>query len=49
MAATEMTMAKRKRITLIAHDNRKLDLLAWARYNKETLSWHELSSSSPRR
>ncbi|MCC7263822.1 MAG: methylglyoxal synthase [Candidatus Latescibacteria bacterium] len=35
-------MGKRKRIVLIAHDNRKLDLLAWARYNKGTLSRHEL-------
>lgn len=42
MAATEMRMGKRKRIVLIAHDNRKLDLLAWARYNKGTLSRHQL-------
>ena len=42
MAATAMRMGKRKRIVLIAHDNRKLDLLAWARYNKGTLSRHEL-------
>ena len=32
----------RKRIALIAHDNRKADLLEWARYNRETLSRHEL-------
>lgn len=32
----------RKRIALIAHDNRKTDLLEWARYNRETLSRHEL-------
>jgi len=32
----------RKRIALIAHDNRKADLLAWARFNKGTLSKHEL-------
>lgn len=42
MAATELLMGKRKRIVLIAHDNRKLDLLAWARYNEGTLSRHEL-------
>jgi methylglyoxal synthase len=35
-------MPKRKRIALIAHDNRKPDLLAWARYNKSTLRRHEL-------
>jgi methylglyoxal synthase len=32
----------RKRIALIAHDNRKADLLAWARFNQGTLSEHDL-------
>ena len=32
----------RKRIALIAHDNRKADLLAWARFNRGTLSKHDL-------
>ena len=32
----------RKRIALIAHDNRKADLLAWARFNQGTLAKHEL-------
>lgn len=31
-----------KRIALIAHDNRKLDLLEWVRFNRDTLSRHEL-------
>jgi methylglyoxal synthase len=35
-------MERRKRIALIAHDNRKRDLLEWARYNRGTLSRHEL-------
>lgn len=35
-------MAVRKRIALIAHDNCKLDLLEWARYNRGTLAHHEL-------
>jgi methylglyoxal synthase len=35
-------MKPRKRIALIAHDNRKADLLDWARYNKETLGRHAL-------
>jgi methylglyoxal synthase len=32
----------RKRIVLIAHDNQKAELLEWARYNRGTLSLHEL-------
>jgi methylglyoxal synthase len=32
----------RKQIVLIAHDNRKPDLLEWARFNRETLSRHDL-------
>lgn len=32
----------RKRIALVAHDNRKQDLLEWARYNRGTLARHEL-------
>jgi len=35
-------MNPRKRIALIAHDNRKQDLLEWARYNRGTLAHHAL-------
>jgi methylglyoxal synthase len=35
-------MNARKRIALIAHDNRKGDLLAWARFNRGTLAKHDL-------
>jgi len=35
-------MDARKRVALIAHDNRKADMLEWARYNRETLGAHEL-------
>jgi methylglyoxal synthase len=35
-------MDARKRVALIAHDNRKADMLEWARYNRETLDAHEL-------
>jgi methylglyoxal synthase len=35
-------MAVVKGIALIAHDNRKSDLLDWARYNRGTLSGHTL-------
>ena len=42
MVATPFPMGERKRIALIAHDNRKPDLLEWARYNRGTLSRHHL-------
>jgi methylglyoxal synthase len=32
----------RKRIALVAHDNKKADLLEWARYNRDLLACHEL-------
>ena len=38
-------MPRRKQIALIAHDNRKSDLLDWARYNRGTLARHELSAT----
>ncbi len=35
----------RKQIVLIAHDNRKLDLLEWARFNRGSLSDHDLHAT----
>jgi methylglyoxal synthase len=35
-------MPLRKRIVLIAHDNKKSDLLEWARFNRGTLEAHDL-------
>lgn len=35
-------MQRRKKIALIAHDNRKADLLDWAGYNQEKLAKHDL-------
>lgn len=32
----------RKRIALVAHDNKKQELIEWSRYNKDTLARHEL-------
>lgn len=34
--------APRRRIALVAHDNRKADLLEWARYNRLSLAQHDL-------
>ena len=35
-------MPRRKSIALVAHDNKKSDLLAWARYNRGSLKEHRL-------
>ncbi len=37
-----IAIATRKRIALVAHDNKKQDLLEWAGYNRDLLSHHEL-------
>jgi methylglyoxal synthase len=33
---------KQKKIALVAHDNKKADLLEWALYNKHALAQHQL-------
>jgi methylglyoxal synthase len=38
-------VSRRKQIALIAHDNRKADLLDWARFNQGTLSRHVLHAT----
>ena len=40
MPATERRLGKRKRISLVAHDHKKADLIDWATYNKEVLARH---------
>jgi methylglyoxal synthase len=35
-------LTARKRIALIAHDNKKAELVEWATYNKSVLSKHQL-------
>jgi methylglyoxal synthase len=42
MGERELLLPERKRIGLVAHDNKKRDLLEWARYKRETLASHEL-------
>ena len=34
-----------RRIAMVAHDNKKVDLLRWAEYNVDTLRRHELSAT----
>ena len=38
-------MEKTKRIVLVAHDNKKKDLLDWVTFNKGTLAKHFLSAT----
>lgn len=42
MTMLEVTMPPEKRIALVAHDNKKDDMLAWAAYNKAALQKHTL-------
>ncbi len=43
--STATQLPRRKHIALIAHDNRKPDMLDWARFNRETLGAHELHAT----
>lgn len=42
MKYIKIVMEEKKKIALVAHDNKKIDLLEWAKYNKELLAKHEL-------
>jgi methylglyoxal synthase len=42
MEHKQLTMQRKKRIALVAHDNMKPDLFEWATYNKGLLEQHEL-------
>jgi methylglyoxal synthase len=35
----------RRQIALVAHDNKKVELLRWAEHNKATLAGHDLSAT----
>jgi methylglyoxal synthase len=35
-------MKEKKKIALVAHDNKKQDLIEWARYNRDVLAQHDL-------
>jgi methylglyoxal synthase len=42
MSLNKRVLEKRKKIALIAHDNKKKDLIEWAVHNKKELSKHSL-------
>jgi methylglyoxal synthase len=42
MESESLRLTHQKKIALVAHDNKKKDLLEWARFNRELLSRHTL-------
>ncbi len=42
MSQVDAVLKPRKKIALVAHDNKKDDMLAWVKFNQETLSKHKL-------
>ncbi len=45
MIYKEIAMGQRKRIALVAHDNKKKDLAEWAKFNRDLLAEHDLYST----
>lgn len=45
MKPDAIPIASRKRIALVAHDNKKKDLQEWAQYNRDLLVQHELCAT----
>lgn len=42
MAQNKITMKPDKKIALVAHDNKKQDLVEWAKFNRDLLAHHEV-------
>ena len=42
MSNNQITMKPDKRIALVAHDNKKQDLVEWAKFNRDLLAHHEV-------
>ena len=42
MAYKKLAMGEKKKIAVVAHDNKKLDLLEWAKFNQDLLAQHDL-------
>ncbi|HLY25032.1 MAG TPA: methylglyoxal synthase [Aggregatilineales bacterium] len=42
MATNVLVMEQRKKIALVAHDNKKRDLMEWVKFNRELLTQHTL-------
>jgi methylglyoxal synthase len=46
MHAIPSQIPRRQRIALIAHDNKKRELLEWAKFNRDLLAEHDLFATS---
>jgi len=42
MGNKTVTIGQRKKIALVAHDNKRVDLLEWGKFNRNLLLQHEL-------
>jgi methylglyoxal synthase len=42
MEYTQVAIGRKKKIALVAHDNKKRDLLDWAKFNRDLLAEHEV-------
>lgn len=42
MVYKTITMGSRKKIALVAHDNKKQDMFDWAKFNRDLLAHHDL-------
>jgi len=45
MPYKHIAMEQEKRIALVAHDNKKADLVAWATFNRALLTQHRLCAT----
>jgi len=46
MEYKQLSMKPTKKIALVAHDNKKRDLLEWAKFNRDLLAQHELYATA---
>ena len=42
MAYKKIMMEPNKKIALVAHDNKKRDLIEWAKFNRDLLAHHKV-------
>jgi len=42
MGDRKLALKRKKRIALVAHDNKKRDLLEWAKFNRDLLAQHRI-------